>query len=259
MIRAPCRLRSGLVQLLLRELLHRDLRRQRHQLGGLRPKVLELRRVRRRLGLVLLLRLVVLIVVVFLPPQIVLVLALEQLRLRLRRAVRRAPRNRRLLLRHRQLGLRHLVIVVFELVPLHGPLPRGHMQQPPGGVRRRLAVSHPPPRLLLLALHHLGLRLRHLRAAQNVRHARALFVCDESSDADRARFERSKQGRQPKPEVWGISCCLFWVLVFFGSVFVPVLGTWLWAPFLMIIPFCIDDCCEYSGLLSTVQGGDRLS
>ena len=74
------RLRSGLVQLLLRELLHRNLRRQRHQLGGLRPKVLELRRVRRRLGLVLLLRLVVLIV--FLPPQIV--LGLEQLPVRLR-------------------------------------------------------------------------------------------------------------------------------------------------------------------------------
>ena len=78
------RLRSGLVQLLHRELMHREERRQRHQLGGLRPKVLELRRVRRRLGLVLLLRLVVLIVVVFLPPQIVLVLGLEQLPVRLR-------------------------------------------------------------------------------------------------------------------------------------------------------------------------------
>ena len=55
-----------------------------------------------------------------------------------------------------------------------------------------------------------------------------------------------------------ISCGVFWVLVFFGGVFLPVLGTWIWAPFLMIIPFCIDDCCEYSGLLSIVQGGDRL-
>ena len=79
MIRAPCRLRSGLVQLLLRELLHRDLRRQRHQLGGLRPKVLELCRVCRRLGLVLLFQLLSLVLIlaasiVILPPEIVLIL-----------------------------------------------------------------------------------------------------------------------------------------------------------------------------------------
>ena len=125
----------------------------------------------------------------------------------------------------------------------------------------RLAPHHPHHRLLLLALHHLGLRLRHLRAAQNVRQAPVrLWTLTArvtlTSTLTARDFEGSKQGRQPKPEVWMISCGVFWVLVFFGGVFLPMFGTWIWAPFLMVIPFCIDDCCEYSGL-STIQGGHR--
>ena len=93
---------------------------------------------RRRHGLLLLLRLLVLILVV-LPPEIVLI----------------------------------LFLVVFELVRLPVPLPGVDMQRARavGWAGGRLAPHHPHHRLLLLALHHLGLRLRHLRAAQNVRQA----------------------------------------------------------------------------------------
>ena len=53
--------------------------------------------------------------------------------------------------------------------------------------------------------------------------------------------KQQETGRRPKQEAWAACCGVFWLAVVIGSSFFG-LFTWFGCSFLMVLPFCMDDC-----------------